>query len=97
MIECNILRDLLVKELNYYNITITIPEQNKVRISITKPYHRYTPDITVNRIAYTIINRFKQEGINVTKINPFADFHEYVVDADINLLIGLLKIKGVCS
>lgn len=94
MIKCNILRDLLVKESNYYNITITIPEENKTRISITKPYHKYTSDLGVNRIASIIINRFKQEGINVIKTNSF---HEYIVDADINFLIGLIKVKGVCS
>lgn len=96
MIECSILRDLLVKECNYYNITITIPEKNKTRIFITKPYHKFTSDITVNRVADSIMNRFKQEDINVTRIDPFTDFHEYIVDADINLLIGLIKVKGVC-
>ncbi|MGN1394785.1 MAG: hypothetical protein ACI4V7_12275 [Succinivibrionaceae bacterium] len=97
MIECSILWDLLVKECNYSCITITIPEENKTRISITKPYHKFTPSVIVNRVANTIVNTFKQEGINVIKTNLSTDFHEYVVDADINFLIGLIKVKGVCS
>lgn len=96
MIECSILRNLLVKECNYSNITITIPEKNKTRISITKPYHKFTPSIIVNQVANTIVNTFKQEGINVTRMNLFTDFYEYIVDADINFLIGLIKVKGVC-
>lgn len=97
MKECSILWDLLVKECNYSYITISVPEENKTRISITKPYHKFTPSVIVNRVANTIVNTFKQEGINVTRIDPFTDFHEYVVDADINFLIGLIKVKGICS
>lgn len=97
MIECSILRNLLVKECNYSNITITIPEKNKTRIFITKPYHKFTPSVIVNRVANTIVNTFKREGINVTRMNLFTDFYEYIVDADINFLIGLIKVKGVCS
>ena len=99
MIECIILWGLLAKECNYPYITITIPEENKTRIFITKPYDRYRliSNTIVNQVVDTIVNTFKQEGINVIKTNLSTDFHEYIVDADINFLIGLIKVKGVCS
>lgn len=99
MIECSILWDLLVKECNYPYITITIPEENKTRIFITKPYDRSISNTIVDQVVDTIVNTFKQEGININiiKTNLSTDFHEYIVDADINFLIGLIKVKGVCS
>lgn len=97
MIECSILWNLLAKECNYPYITITIPEENKTRISITKPYDRSISNTIVNQVVDTIVNTFKQEGINVIKTNLSTNFHEYIVDADINFLIGLIKVKGVCS
>lgn len=97
MIECSILWDLLIKECNYPYITITVPEENKTRIFITKPYDRPISNTIVNQVVDTIVNTFKQEGINVIKTNLSTDFHEYIVDADINFLIGLIKVKGVCS
>lgn len=97
MIECSILWDLLIKECNYPYITITVPEENKTRIFITKPYDRPISNTIVNKVVDTIVNTFKQEGINVIKTNLSTDFHEYIVDADINFLIGLIKVKGVCS
>lgn len=97
MIECIILWGLLAKECNYPYITITIPEENKTRIYITKPYDKYISNTIVNQVVDTIVNTFKQEGINVIKTNLSTDIHEYIVDADINFLIGLLKIKGVGS
>ena len=97
MIECIILWGLLAKECNYPYITITIPEENKTRIYITKPYDKYISNTIVNQVVDIIVNTFKQEGINVIKTNLSTDIHEYIVDADINFLIGLIKVKGVCS